>query len=309
MIKVENLKKTYGTMNAVNDISFEIDRGEIVGFLGPNGAGKTTTMKILTGFIGSTSGTASIAGHDVETASLDVRRRVGYMPESSPLYTDMDVLGYLKFIAEVREIDPGLLSARLDSVATTCGLKQVLRKPISQLSKGYKQRVGLAQAIIHDPEVLILDEPTSGLDPNQIIEIRELIRKLGKEKTVVLSTHILPEVEAVCSRAIIINKGNIVAQGSISELTASAHETVSAKIRGDKSAIEAGLRAIDGIQSAICKGGVNGFNNFEIVPVKGHSVAESVFRFAADKGFSMCELKTEGASLEDVFTRLTRSVA
>jgi ABC-2 type transport system ATP-binding protein len=309
MIKVENLKKVYGTVNAVNDISFEIDRGEIVGFLGPNGAGKTTTMKILTGYIGSTSGSASIAGQDVEKASLDVRGRVGYMPESSPLYTDMDVVGYLKFIAEVRELDPGILPKRMDFVITTCGLKHVLTRPISQLSKGYKQRVGLAQAILHDPEVLILDEPTSGLDPNQIIEIRELIRKLGKEKTVILSTHILPEVEAVCSRAIIINKGSIVAQGSLSELTSHAHETIYAKIKGDKSTVESGLRAIDGVQSVLSKDEANGFHAYEIVPVKGRTVAESVFRFAADKGYGMCELKTEGASLEDVFTRLTRSVA
>ncbi len=309
MIKVENLKKTYGNVNAVNDISFEIDKGEIVGFLGPNGAGKTTTMKILTGFIGSTAGSASIAGYDVEVSSLDVRRRVGYLPESAPLYTDMDVLGYLKFIAEVRELDPSILPQRLDVVVSTCGLKHVLTRPISQLSKGFRQRVGLAQAILHDPDVLVLDEPTSGLDPNQIIEIRELIRKLGKEKTVILSTHILPEVEAVCNRAIIINKGVIVAQGSLSELTSHAKETVVTRVRGDREGVEQLLKSIDGVGEVRVKGEANGFVSYELVQGNGKAIAENVFRAVADKGYSMCELKTEGASLEEVFTRLTRGVA
>ncbi|MFH0922029.1 MAG: ATP-binding cassette domain-containing protein [Fibrobacterota bacterium] len=307
MIKVDNLKKAYGTIRAVDDISFEVNKGEIVGFLGPNGAGKTTTMKILTCFIGATSGTASIAGLDVERQPLEVRAKVGYLPESAPLYHDMDVVTFLRFIAEVRQIEAAKLPARLDQITQICGLKTVMRRPIGELSKGFRQRVGLAQAIIHDPDVLILDEPTSGLDPNQIIEIRELIRNLGKEKTVILSTHILPEVSAVCDRAIIINEGKIVGSGTLAELSASSKEYVLAKLRGDRNAIEARLRSFGGADQVRHVGEADGLHTFEITPIHGQKIAEAVFRLAADNGFSLAELRTEGASLEDVFTRLTRS--
>jgi ABC-2 type transport system ATP-binding protein len=307
MIKVDNLKKVYGAIRAVDDISFEVNKGEIVGFLGPNGAGKTTTMKILTCFIGATAGAASIAGFDVEKQPLEVRTKVGYLPESAPLYLDMDVLTFLRFIAEIRQIDKGKLSSRLDEMIQLCGLKTVLHRPIGQLSKGYRQRVGLAQAMIHDPEVLILDEPTSGLDPNQIIEIRELIRKLGKEKTVILSTHILPEVSAVCDRAIIISEGKIVGSGTLAELSANSKESVVAKIRGDRSAIEAKLRGFGGADQVRHAGEADGLHRFEITPVHGQKIAEAVFHLVAQSGFGLAELRTEGASLEDVFTRLTRS--
>jgi ABC-2 type transport system ATP-binding protein len=309
MIKAENLKKVYGAIKAVDGISFEVNKGEIVGFLGPNGAGKTTTMKILTCFIGATEGTASIAGFDVEKNSFEVRSRVGYLPENAPLYTDMDVISFLRFIAEVRGMNNGALNPRLDHITATCGLKSVLRRPIAELSKGFRQRVGLAQAMIHDPQVLILDEPTSGLDPNQIVEIRELIKNLGREKTVILSTHILPEVEATCDRAIIINEGKIVAKGTLSELSSHSQEIVVARIRGDKSAVESRLKSVPGADSVRFREEKNGLSTFEITPKKGAPAAEEVFRAVADGGFSLAELKTEGASLEDVFQRLTRSVS
>jgi len=309
MIKVENLKKVYGEITAVDNISFEVNKGEIIGFLGPNGAGKTTTMKILTCFIGATSGSASIAGYDVERESFDVRNRVGYLPENAPLYTDMDVLSFLKFIAEIRLISGSVLGPRLEQITATCGLKNVLRRPIAQLSKGFRQRVGLAQAMLHNPDVLILDEPTSGLDPNQIVEIRELIKNLGKEKTVILSTHILPEVAATCSRAIIINEGKIVAKGTLAELSSHSQEYVVAKIRGDRQAVESKLKTVPGADAVRFKEERNGLSTFEITPKKGAPAAEEVFRAVADGGFSLAELRTEGASLEDVFQRLTRSVS
>lgn len=309
MIKVENLKKVYGGITAVDSISFEVNKGEIVGFLGPNGAGKTTTMKILTGFIGATSGQASIAGFDVERNSFEVRSRVGYLPESAPLYTEMDVISFLRFIAEVRQISPSVLKPRLDHITSTCGLKNVLHRPIGQLSKGYRQRVGLAQAMIHDPDLLVLDEPTSGLDPNQIIEIRELIKNLGKEKTVILSTHILPEVEATCGRAIIINEGKIVAKGTLAELTSHSQEIIIARIRGDRSAVESKLKTVPGADGVRFREERQGLSTFEITPKKGAPAAEEVFRAVADGGFSLAELRTEGASLEEIFQRLTRSAS
>ncbi|OGJ90262.1 MAG: ABC transporter [Candidatus Raymondbacteria bacterium RifOxyA12_full_50_37] len=307
MIQVQNLKKTYGTITAVDDISFEVQKGDIIGFLGPNGAGKTTTMKILTCFLGATSGTASIGGFDVEKDSFEVRKRIGYLPENAPLYTDLDVLSFLRFIAEIRQIDTAKFASKIDEIIITCGLKSVLRRPISQLSKGFRQRVGLAQAMIHDPDVLILDEPTSGLDPNQIIEIRELIKRIGREKTVILSTHILPEVSATCSRAIIINRGKIIAQGTLDELSSMSKEYVYAKIRGDRSQIEEKLRSFGGAQSVEATGESDGFTMFKLHPVSGRRIAEDVFKLAVANGWSMSELKAEGASLEEVFTQLTRS--
>ncbi len=309
MIKVENLKKVYGEITAVDDISFEVSKGEIVGFLGPNGAGKTTTMKILTCFIGATSGHASIAGFDVEKSSFDVRSRVGYLPENAPLYTDMDVISFLKFTAEIRQINKSVLNTRLDYITSTCGLKSVIRRPIAQLSKGFRQRVGLAQAMLHNPEVLILDEPTSGLDPNQIVEIRELIKNLGKEKTVILSTHILPEVEATCGRAIIINEGKIVAKGTLAELSSHSQEIIVARIRGDRNAVETALKTVPSAESVRFREEKQGLSLFEITPKKGAPTAEEVFKTVANSGFSLAELRTEGASLEDVFQRLTRSVS
>jgi len=307
MISVQGLKKQYDGVRAVDDISFEIKRGEIVGFLGPNGAGKTTTMKILTCYIGATEGRASIAGIDVEKNSLEVRRKIGYLPENAPVYMDMNVSSYLKFVAEIREIENKKLAVTFYEITETCGLKSVLRRPISELSKGYRQRVGLAQAMLHNPDVLILDEPTSGLDPNQIVEIRELIKRIGQEKTVILSTHILPEVSATCDRAIIINHGKIVAEGTLDELVAGTQVVVTAKIRGDKSSIEEKLNNFDGAENIRFTAEDSGVHTVQINPVKGQKITEDIFKISAESGWTLSELRSEGASLESVFAELTRS--
>lgn len=220
MIEAQNLIKRYGQIKAVDDISFKIEKGEIVGFLGPNGAGKTTTMRMLTGFIPATGGQALIGGFDVAKDPIEVKKRLGYLPEQPPLYPDMTVISYLRFISKIKGMDKAVRSDRIDWAIGKCGLIEVSKRLIGNLSKGFKQRVGLAQAIVHNPEVLILDEPTIGLDPRQIREIRELIKELAGEHTVILSTHILPEVTMTCEKAIIINRGRIVAQGSIESLTA-----------------------------------------------------------------------------------------
>lgn len=220
MIEVSELTKIYGEIHAVDGVSFKVEAGEILGFLGPNGAGKTTTMRILTGFIPPTSGRAVVAGHDIQQNPIEVKKRIGYLPETPPLYTDLSVTSYLKFVAKIKQIPKPARAERLDWAIEQCGLKDVAKRVIHNLSKGYKQRVGLAQAIIHQPEVLILDEPTVGLDPAQIREIRELIRKLSENHTIILSTHILPEVTLICNRAIIINRGKIVLEGKVSDLTA-----------------------------------------------------------------------------------------
>jgi gliding motility-associated transport system ATP-binding protein len=220
LIRVDHLSKLYGSVRAVNDISFEVPKGEVLGFLGPNGAGKSTTMKVLTCFLAPTSGRAEVAGHDVYTQSLEVRRKIGYLPEDTPLYKDMVVLEYLDYVTELRKIPRGERRRRIKQIGDVTGIHAVLGKKIGELSRGYRQRVGLTQAMVHDPDLLILDEPTSGLDPNQIVEIRQLITAIGKEKTVILSTHILPEVKATCSRVVIIADGKIVADGRPDDLAA-----------------------------------------------------------------------------------------
>src|ERR1700690_31974 len=218
MIKVEGLTKRYGRTVAVNNISFEVDKGQVVGFLGPNGAGKTTTMRVLTCFLPPTAGTASLAGYDVLEQPLEVKRRIGYLPETPPLYPEMEVAEYLTFVGRLKGVPGSAIAGRVDEVSGLCAIGDMRDKLISKLSKGYRQRVGLAQAIIHNPDVLILDEPTAGLDPKQIIETRELIKNLGGDHTIILSTHILPEVEQTCDHAIIINKGKVVAKDSVSNL-------------------------------------------------------------------------------------------
>jgi ABC-2 type transport system ATP-binding protein len=218
MIEIKNLTKKFGQNLVLDNLSFSVAKGEILGFLGPNGAGKTTTMKIITSFWSPTSGSILIGGLDTSSDSLATRRKIGYLPETVPLYEDMRVFEYLKFVAEIRGLDKSQVKARIKEVVITCGLTKVLRQPIEELSKGFRQRVGLAQAIMHEPDILILDEPTTGLDPNQIVEIRDLIKKIGQEKTVIFSTHILGEVSATCNRVIIINNGKIVGQGTPKEL-------------------------------------------------------------------------------------------
>jgi ABC-2 type transport system ATP-binding protein len=220
MIKVEGLTKHYGDVTAIEDLSFQVEKGEIVGFLGPNGAGKTTTMRIITGFLPSTDGTVSVAGHDIFEKPMEVKKKIGYLPEHPPLYADMTVSGYLKFVSKIKGVPRSARAGAIDRVVERCGLKEARKKIIGKLSKGYRQRVGLAQAMIHDPEVLILDEPTIGLDPKQIIEIRELVKSLAGDQTIILSTHILPEVTMICQRCLIIDRGRIVADDSLEALTA-----------------------------------------------------------------------------------------
>src|SRR5436190_16948604 len=220
MIEVEGLTKNYGAFRAVDKVSFSVKRGEVLGFLGPNGAGKSTTMKILTCYLSPTAGRAVVAGHDVFSESLEVRKRIGYLPEDTPIYRDMTVLEFLQFAADMRGMERSKSQGRIREIGQRCGLTDVAGKLVGELSKGFRQRVGLAQAMLHDPDIVILDEPTSGLDPNQIVEIRSLIKEIGKEKTVILSTHILPEVQATCSRVIIISGGKLVADGTPDELQA-----------------------------------------------------------------------------------------
>ncbi|MBN1825441.1 MAG: ATP-binding cassette domain-containing protein [Candidatus Eisenbacteria bacterium] len=310
MIQVRNLSKRFGATVAVRDVSFDVARGEVLGFLGPNGAGKTTTMRILTGYIPPTEGSARVAGHDLLEDSLEVRRRVGYLPESAPLYGDMEVVDFLRFVADVRGIPRTETGGRIDRMVKVCGLEKVVGRVIHHLSKGYRQRVGLAQAMIHDPDILILDEPTSGLDPNQIMEIRELIRELGREKTVILSTHILPEVSATCDRVLIINEGILVASGTPEELSTRTqeggrmHVTVRAAGREE---VESRLAAADFLAESRYAGTAgDGLHRFVLSGRGARDVGERVFRLAVENGWSLAELRPESVTLEDVFRRLTK---
>lgn len=313
MIHVENLSKDYGQVQAVRSISFDVPRGQVLGFLGPNGAGKSTTMKILTGFLTATSGTATIAGFDVTTESLEVRRRVGYLPESNPLYMDMRVDDYLRFAAEVRGVRGAQRQNEIDRVVSACGLERVYKKDIDELSKGYKQRVGLAQAMIHDPEVLILDEPTSGLDPNQIIEIRDLIRHLGTERTVILSTHILQEVEASCDRILIISQGELVADGSSAELCeALPSGALEIEVVGPVDPIQQQLSElfvqghVEHLSEAHARHGGHFFRIHVPLSMDEHA-REAVYDLVRGNEWKLVHLYRHRASLEDVFRKHTLS--
>jgi ABC-2 type transport system ATP-binding protein len=308
VIEVSHLSKRFGTTVAVDDVSFEVRSGEVLGFLGPNGAGKTTTMRILTCYLMPDSGSATIAGFDILEDSLEVRKRVGYLPESAPLYQDMDVISYLQFVAEVRGIPHEERKKRIEKMVDVCGLGNVIGRGVGELSKGYKQRVGLAQTLIHDPEFLILDEPTTGLDPSQIIEIRELIKEIGKERTVILSTHILPEVEATCSRVIIINEGLLVAGGTPEELQAAAGggDTVYVSVKGDDSVIPMVLDGMEGVTGVSRAGqSPDGFTRYVLNAADGGRLGEMIFRAAVENGWTLNEIRRESLSLEDIFLRLT----
>lgn len=300
-VNVKNLVKTYGTQNALDGISFSAKSGEILGFLGPNGAGKTTTMKILTCYLSQTSGEASVCGHDVVTQSLDVRRQVGYLPEHNPLYKDMYVREYLQFAARANDVaNP---KARIAEMIEVTGLGREAHKPIGALSKGYRQRVGLAQAMLHDPQVLILDEPTSGLDPNQLAEIRELIKSLGKEKTVILSTHIMQEVQALCDRVIIIDRGNLVANDPIANLTNRLSGVNSILVSFDRAPDVKKLGALPGITKVATNPGQHTYR----LSLKDKADPRAdVFRFAVDNNLVLLGLQREEGSVEDVFRALTR---
>ena len=307
MIKVRELTKSYGTTVAVDNVTFDADAGEVLGFLGPNGAGKTTTMRILTCYLSADAGTATVAGYDVFEESVEVRKHIGYLPESAPLYTDMGVIEYLNFMAQVRNIPKSQRKERIRTVIDTCGLDDVIQKDIGELSKGYRQRVGLAQSLIHDPPILILDEPTSGLDPNQISEIRNLIKNIGQEKLVLFSTHILPEVSATCSRILIINNGKIVANGTPEELSSQAkgEEIVHITIRGIQETIETQLNELEFVSQWNQVGTDNGTVTYQVNAAQGSDAAEALFHVVVENGWSLTELRQESVDLEDVFRNLT----
>ncbi|PKO19736.1 ABC transporter [candidate division BRC1 bacterium HGW-BRC1-1] len=307
MIEVDNITKSYGTTRALTGASFRISKGEIVGFLGPNGAGKSTTMKILTCYIPADSGRATVAGHDVFTDSLEVRRRIGYLPENTPLYMEMLVVDFLRFVGGMRGLKGARLKKRVGDVIGLTGLEGAVGKYIGELSKGYRQRVGLAQALIHEPDILVLDEPTSGLDPNQIKDIRDLIREIGREKTVILSTHILPEVTATCDRAIIISDGRVVASGTPQELTSRGRgeQHVTASVRGPRPDVEAKLRKLAGVQEVSVLDVQDGVVRLELRGAKGDGLSERVYEAVSSNQWGLVELRRERATLEQVFTDLT----
>jgi ABC-2 type transport system ATP-binding protein len=308
VIEVQNLTKVYGNLTAVDHISFRVNRGEILGFLGPNGAGKTTTMRILAGYLPATSGTARIAGYDVAEQSMEVRRRVGYLPEVPPLYPDMTVEGYLDFVARLKRVPAAQRRSRVTAAMELARVADRRRELIRRLSRGYRQRVGLAQAIVHDPDVLILDEPTAGLDPRQIIEVRQLIRSLAGNHTVVLSTHILPEVSMTCTRVVIINRGRVVAEDTPENLTLQLRgaERLRLLVRGPDAELRRLLQGFDGIRPVSITPVDDGQRLSLVLEVTaGSDVRPVLAKRLVQNGFELYELRSERMSLEEVFVQLT----
>ena len=307
MIEVERLTKNYGPVAAIRDVSFTVAPGQIVGFLGPNGAGKSTTMRILACFMPASSGSARVAGYDVFRDSLEVRKRIGYLPENVPLYGDMRVGPYLDFVAEVKGIARRERKSQVADVMDRCLITDVQNRLIGKLSKGYRQRVGLAQAIVSDPAVLVLDEPTIGLDPRQITEIRELIKSLAGDHTVILSTHILPEVSMVCSSVVIINKGVIVAQGPIDTLVEQFFPTARVEVEivaQSPAAVRDALRVIPGVVAVSDLPGSDGHGRYVVESSRGRDVRAEVFQLAAQQRWDLRELRRVGMTLEEVFIRI-----
>jgi ABC-2 type transport system ATP-binding protein len=314
MITVKELTKRYGRTTAVDQISFEVAKGQIVGFLGPNGAGKTTTMRMLTCFLPPSAGTAKVAGFDVLEQPLEVKRRIGYLPETPPLYPEMDTAEYLNFVGKLKGLSGSDLQKRVDYVCERCAIADVKKKLLGKLSKGYRQRVGLAQAIIHNPDVLILDEPTAGLDPKQINETRDLIKDLAGDHTIILSTHILPEVEQTCEQVIIINKGKLVATDSVRNLQARARgaESVLVEIAGRNGGLEVPivqhkLEQVSGVSRVLCKQQVDSRAQFEVESEKGRLVRGDLARTVVECGWDLNELRPAAMSLEEIFLQLTGS--
>ncbi len=316
MIKVEGLTKRYARNVAVDHISFQVEKGQIVGFLGPNGAGKTTTMRILTCFMPPTDGTAEVAGFDVLENPMEVKKRIGYLPESPPVYPDMEVLEYLDFVARIKGLPKAGMASRIDEVMQKCAVTEVRKKEIGKLSKGYRQRVGLAQAILHNPDVLVLDEPTSGLDPHQILETRELIKGLSGSHTIILSTHILPEVEAMCERVIIIAKGRLVATDTVENLTRRLHgaQMVAVEVGPRDSATDAQvflstvqrkLEQVPGVSQVLHKGSKDGRERFSVESLQSQEIRPELARAVIESGWNLNELHSAGMSLEEIFLQLT----
>jgi ABC-2 type transport system ATP-binding protein len=312
MIKVENLTKRYARTIAVDNITFEVEKGQIVGFLGPNGAGKTTTMRVLTCFLPPTSGAAQVAGFDVLEQPLEVKKRIGYLPESPPLYPEMEVTEYLTFVGRLKGIPASEVGRRVNEVCERCAITDVKSRLLSKLSKGYRQRVGLAQAIIHNPDVLILDEPTAGLDPKQIIETRELIKHLAGSHTIILSTHILPEVEHTCERVNIIDRGRLVAIDSVENLTARlrgseavAVEVAPANGALNQAEVQQRLEQVSGVSKVVLKEAKNGRCSFHVESLQGRQIRGDLARAVVQSGWNLNELRPIGLSLEDIFLQLT----
>ncbi len=319
MIKVEELTKRYARNVAVDHISFQVEKGQIVGFLGPNGAGKTTTMRMLTCFMPPTDGSAEVAGFDVLESPMEVKKRIGYLPESPPVYPEMEVVEYLNFVGRIKGVPKAGLAKRIDEVMEKCAVAEVRNKEIGKLSKGYRQRVGLAQAILHNPDVLILDEPTSGLDPHQIMETRDLIRGLSGDHTIILSTHILPEVEAMCERVIIIAKGKLVATDTVANLTSRLHGTEMVALEvGPRSAgsavpdgqvflsqVQQKLEQVAGVSRVLHKESKDSRERFTVESLQGRQIRPELARAVIESGWNLNELRSVGLSLEEIFLQLT----
>jgi ABC-2 type transport system ATP-binding protein len=303
-IVVKNLTKRYGPQRAVDNISFEVKTGEILGFLGPNGAGKTTTMKAITSYLSPSEGDITIGDYSIWSDQEKIKKTIGYLPEHNPLYHDMPVIDYLRYVAELQNIKPEKIKNRILEMVNQCGLEGEKHKKISELSKGYRQRVGLAQALIHDPQVLILDEPTTGLDPNQIVEIRELIKNIGREKTVILSSHILAEVEATCDRILIINKGKIVANGTSEELRKAEKGNEIVKIKLEDADKNEAVKALQALPSVDLVDTTNG-NFIEVHSRVGQSSKRDIFKLCVEKGWVLTQMTPIETKLEDIFRELT----
>ena len=307
MIEVQNLSKRYGPTQAVSDVSFEVAKGEILGFLGPNGAGKTTTMRVITGYLPPTEGKVRVAGYDVAQEPLEAKRRTGYLPEIPPAYPDMTVVEYLDFVAKIKGVARREVKQRVNEVCETTAITDVRNRQIGKLSKGYRQRVGLAQAMVHHPEVLVLDEPTAGLDPKQIIETRKLIKGLAGQHTVVLSTHILPEAAKTCQRVVVISAGKVVAVGAPDELTRrlQGFETVLISVEGPAAEIMGKLESVGGVNMVEPREAVGAQVTFEVHTEKGKDVRAELARSIVESKWQLLELKSSGMSLEDIFLKLT----
>jgi len=308
VIEVQNLVKHYGSVKAVDDISFTVEKGEILGFLGPNAAGKTTTMRIITGFMPASAGTVKVAGYDVFEQGLEVKKRIGYLPENPPLYSDMRVRDYLSFVARIKGVNSKTINAEVDRVAERLSVVEVMDNHISKLSKGYKQRVGFAQALLNNPPVLILDEPTNGLDPRQIIEVREIIKSLGNDHTVILSTHILPEVSMTCNRVAIINEGKLVKIDTPDNLTKQLRgsESIILQVEGPVNEVESAFSQHQSVTAvAVQPTSRENVATYRVETSIGSDIRKELAALVVNRGWGLFELKSEGLSLEDIFLKLT----
>lgn len=309
MIRVSGLTRYYNEVCAVDGVSFEMRKGEVLGLLGPNGAGKTTIMRILTCYLSPTSGDIGVKGFSINENPLEIKKLIGYLPESAPLYPDMLVYDYLRFVADVRELSPSRAESRIKELGGICGINEVMHKTIHELSKGYKQRVGLAHAMMNDPEILVLDEPTSGLDPNQIVEIRDIIKKIGTEKTVILSTHILSEAEVTCDRVVIINKGKIVADGATDELRniAGSHYVIHVSLQhGSFDDIRDSFKALPEVRDVVLAETENGTINFNVLCIGEKDARPDIYRIIRNNNWPLLEFHREKRTLETIFRELTQ---